>query len=185
MKASLLLVAGAAACAAAGMVEPIYEDELAGPPGVMRATPMTPVQPRGWVFAEIEADAERAGASEESSEEAKPQAPPAGPLPGTSAYTSPTIPGPYLGSYAGRMDGMGYTVPPYAFHPGQYQNLGPYRALNNMYSDGTPYPMNMQKFDYFYQPGAAGYEGAYAGGHYAGGGYGGVQGGQEGQQHPG
>lgn len=29
------------------------------------------------------------------------------------------------------------------------ERLGPYRALTNHYSDGTPYPLNMQKYDYF------------------------------------
>jgi len=62
---------------------------------------------------------------------------------------TPMIPGPWFGSYATRMDEMGFSIPPYAFDPANFQRLGPYRALTNKYSDGTSYPMNMGKYDYF------------------------------------
>jgi hypothetical protein len=39
-----------------------------------------------------------------------------------------------------------------AFDPKKYSVLGPYRALTNRYSDGTPYPLNMQKFDHYAKP---------------------------------
>jgi len=62
-------------------------------------------------------------------------------------YPGSTIPGPWFGSFSTRMDEMGYTVPPYAFDPASFARLGPYRALTNTYSDGTPYPLNMAKYD--------------------------------------
>jgi len=66
-------------------------------------------------------------------------------LPGM--YPASTIPGPWFGSYATRMDEMGHNVPPYAFDPASFARLGPYRALTSSYSDGTPYPLNMGKYD--------------------------------------
>jgi len=64
-------------------------------------------------------------------------------------YPAAIIPGPWFGSFASRMDSLGYSIPPYAFDPKNYAKLGPYRALTNKYSDGTAYPLNMQKYDYF------------------------------------
>jgi hypothetical protein len=66
-----------------------------------------------------------------------------------SMYPAAVIPGPWFGSFSTRMDGMGYSIPPYAFDPNNYARLGPYRALTNKYSDGTSYPLNMQKYDDF------------------------------------
>jgi hypothetical protein len=66
-----------------------------------------------------------------------------------NGYPSPLIPGPFFGSFAARMDAIGNSIPPYAFDPQQYLRMGPYRALTNKYSDGTSYPLNMQKFDQF------------------------------------
>jgi len=66
-----------------------------------------------------------------------------------SMYPAAVIPGPWLGSFSARMDGMGIGVPPYAFDPANYARLGGYRALTNKYSDGTSYPLNMQKYDFF------------------------------------
>ena len=88
-------------------------------------------------FVELSADK-----SEQKTEAKTEQAP----LP---AAAGNAIPGPWFGSYAARMDPLGYNVPPYAFDPAKFSVLGPYRALTNRYSDGTPYPLNMQKFDYF------------------------------------
>jgi hypothetical protein len=65
-----------------------------------------------------------------------------------SFYPAAVIPGPWFGSFSTRMDSLGYSVPPYAFDPANFARLGPYRALTNKYSDGTPYPLNMQKFDF-------------------------------------
>jgi len=76
-----------------------------------------------------------------------------------SMYPAAVIPGPWFGSFSTRMDGMGYSVPPYAFDPNNYARLGPYRALTNKYSDGTSYPLNMQKYDNF----PYSYGGAWAG----------------------
>jgi hypothetical protein len=66
-----------------------------------------------------------------------------------SFYPAAVIPGPWFGSFSTRMDSLGYSVPPYAFDPANFARLGPYRALTNKYSDGTPYPLVMNKFDSF------------------------------------
>jgi len=69
--------------------------------------------------------------------------------PHLAGVQTPMIPGPWFGSYSTRMDELGFSIPPYAFDPAHFQRLGPYRALTNKYSDGTSYPLNMGKFDYF------------------------------------
>ena len=39
-------------------------------------------------------------------------------------------------------------MPPYAFDP-RFASFGTYRPLVNVYSDGTTYPLDMSKYDFY------------------------------------
>jgi len=70
----------------------------------------------------------------------------------SQASLFPLIPGPWLSSYAASIED-GVSIPPYIFNPSFV--TGNYRPVLNLYSDGTPYPLNMVKFDYFGDTAAA------------------------------
>ena len=53
-------------------------------------------------------------------------------------------------SFALQNDPTGFGVPPFRSN---YALLGGYRPLYNIYSDGTPYPLDMSKFDYYGEKG--------------------------------
>jgi hypothetical protein len=125
-----------------GFVEPEYA-QISLTPHEIEATPLVDDEsiPR---FMEVHSGKAAMHAKAKSTQQAPPAA---GGQPG-SFYPAATIPGPWFGSFSTRMDSLGYSVPPYAFDPANFARLGPYRALTNKYSDGTPYPLNMDKFGY-------------------------------------
>jgi hypothetical protein len=101
---------------------------------------------RNFVFAELEDGLHLSGSESSSSESGSSEsgsvaaaAPPAGTF---------LVPGPWFGSFTARMD-TGYNLPAFNFDPTKPLQLGPYRALMNVYSDGETYPLNMQKYDYY------------------------------------
>jgi len=136
MRAVLLLCLVAAACAAVPKAPWDVPSEWAEPVYSEMTDPS---------FAEM--DEMIPGSSQSGSSNPTPIVSGGEPFPPPGAIAS-GIPGPWLGSFATRMDSLSPGVPPYAFDA-TYARVGPYRPLLNKFSDGSSYPLDMQKFDEF------------------------------------